>query len=238
MAQFSSRLPDCSNWSFQEIQAKEGERAAALEATEHSDALVESLRNALQEAIVRPNGVRLGREHLDTDWNHVRAVVQFHVGTNLFDWFFNARTGYRAHFRAHYKCGLRFNNRIVEAFLPILDAGFPEMVRVREIGTGFTDCGASKAPKSFLSSSLAPYVTKIWSCTKRIGPAGGIEVLPIGVGGEPKLLLQDEESWVAFYRHDEAAWLDVKGGFLGKTRPYQPKNPFKRARKLHDSGTA
>jgi hypothetical protein len=48
--------------------------------------------------------VRLGREHLDRDWNHVSAVVQFPVGTKLFDWFFNARTGYRAHFRVHYKC--------------------------------------------------------------------------------------------------------------------------------------
>ena len=31
---------------------------------------------------------------------HCRAVVQFPVRVDVFDWFFNGRTGYRAHFRA------------------------------------------------------------------------------------------------------------------------------------------
>jgi hypothetical protein len=43
---------------------------------------------------------------------------------------------------------------------------------------------------------------------------------------------------LTFYRRDEVAWLDAKGGFLGNTRPYQPKKPFRRAKKLHDSGAA
>src|SRR5215207_9372757 len=55
--------------------------------------LVEALKDALQRAIIQPHGMRLGREHLNTDWSHVRAVCQFPVGTNLFDWFLNARTG-------------------------------------------------------------------------------------------------------------------------------------------------
>ena len=85
MAEFSWQLPDRSNWSFQEIQVKEPERAEALEAVGDPDALVEALKDALQRAIIQPHGMRLGREHLNTDWSHVRAVCQFPVGTNLFD---------------------------------------------------------------------------------------------------------------------------------------------------------
>ena len=181
--------------------------------------------------------MRFGREHLDDKWSDTRAVVQFAVGTSVFDWFFNARTGYRAHFRAHYKCGLRFNNQIVEAIGSVLDTRLPETVRVRELGRGFTDCGEALIPKAVLLSSLVPYLAKIWCCTKRIKSGGGIEDLPPGVVGEPRLLLGGE-SWVALWRDEDGAWLDVKGGFLGGTRPYQPKKPFERARTLQALGTA
>src|ERR1700716_1759167 len=107
---FNSNYPiaDPSTWRLDEIAESDSNRANELEGAGPSDALVESLKNAFDDALDRKDGARFGREHLDEKWEHVRAVVQFPVGAKLFDWFFNARTGYRAHFRAHYKLGLRF----------------------------------------------------------------------------------------------------------------------------------
>lgn len=238
MFPFSSRLPDHSNWSFEKIEIIEPKRASALEHVGNSEALVASLEGALRNA-QQTNNLRLGREHLDGDWSIERAVVQFHVGKHLYDWFFNGRTGYRAHFRAHHKCGIEFNNKILGALCAVLEAGLPDVVNGRHIGPGFSDCGVVEITKSFLRQSLVPTLTKVWNCTTRIGLHGGTEEMPSGVSGEPKLILPDGRTWVAIYcADDDLAWLDIKGGFLGKTRVYQTKNPFKRARRLQDSGEA
>jgi hypothetical protein len=65
-----------------------------------------------------------------------------------------------------------------------------------------------------------------------------VEVLPTGVVGEPRIGLAGGDSWVAFYREDASAWLDVKGAFLGRAGPYQTKDPIARARKLQAKGEA
>ncbi len=109
--------------------------------------------------------------------------------------FFNARTGYRAHFRAHNACGLDFNNQIIEAFRHGLNAKLPDVVPGRELNGEFQDCGGTQIPKSFLIDSLEPHLSKVWFCNKRIGPGGGIEVLPTGVVG-PRILLDRLRSFI------------------------------------------
>jgi hypothetical protein len=192
----------------------------------------------LEFALGHQDGVRFGYECADENQNDHRAVVQFSIDALLFDWLFNARTGYRAHFFAHYKRGLRFNNRIVAALLAVLEARLPEGINARRIGPGFTDRGPVQVPKDFLQRSLIRYLSKVWMCTKRIGSDGVIEALPTGVVGEPNLLLPGKQ-WTAYYRTPETAWLDIKGGFVDQGRHvYQPKGPIGRAKKLQQTGNA
>lgn len=115
-------LPGKSSWQFDDIACKEPDRAALLEKAESPSALVEGLCGALDQPLDEDR-VRFGREHVRDD---CRIVVQFHVGDKLFDWFFNARTGYRAHFRAHHNRGIEFNNEIIEELRLRLDAKLPK----------------------------------------------------------------------------------------------------------------
>ena len=231
-----SLLPEKWSWRFDEIASCEPDRVPALDAAGPPMALLETLKDAFNQALNRSD-VRLGREHAKDQWDDCRAIVQFGVGAQLFDWFFNARTGYRAHFRGHYACGLGFNNQIVEVLRCCLDARLPDVVPGQELNSEFEDCGETQIPKGFLIASLVPNLSKVWFCTKRIRYGGGIETLPTGVLG-PRILLDGDDSWAAPYRDDDTGWLDVKGAFLGEAAPYQPKDPIGRAKKLQATGEA
>ena len=198
-----------------------------------------ALLNALEQALdhgLNTSDVRMGLEHAIEQWDDRRAVVQFGVGSDIFDWFFNARTGYRAHFRVHYMHGLEFNSLIIDTVRDRL-ARLPYFVHGRELDSEFKDYGAASIPRSFLLTSFVPDLSKIWYCSERIRRYGGIKCLPIGVGG-PRLLLEGDVCWAALYRADDSAWLEVKGAFLGKAGPYQPKDPVDRAKQLQATGEA
>ncbi len=47
---------------------------------------MKAVKDALDQALNRSD-VRIGREHADEQWDDCRAVVQFGVGVQLFDWF-------------------------------------------------------------------------------------------------------------------------------------------------------
>lgn len=134
----SSYLPDESSWRFDAIACSEPDRASALKEAGPPGALIEALVSALEQAF-GIGDVRLGREPAGSQWDDCRAVLQFEVGARVFDWFFNARTGYRAHFRVRYECGLKFNNQIVEALRLRLDASLPLCVHGRELNSEFED---------------------------------------------------------------------------------------------------
>jgi hypothetical protein len=233
-----SYLPDEGSWRFDEIDRECHARAETLKAAGPPAALLKALEDALDRALEGSN-LRIGREQKEDRPDDRRAVVQFHVGTELFDRFFNSRTGYRAHFRGHYKCGLRFQSQIIEGLRLRLDDILPGTICGRELSGHFEDCGPAQIPKSFLNTSLAQYryLPKVWFCTKRIRLDGGIEAIFPSVSG-PKILLDEDDRWAAPYPEDDSAWLDIKGAFLGRSAPYQPKGPIGRAKKLHVRGTA
>ena len=233
-----SYLPDETSWRFDKIEEDCPDRAEALKAAGSPAALLEALEDALDKAR-KDSSLRIGREQKEDRPDDRRAVVQFHVGIDLFDCFFNARTGYRAHFRGHYKCGLRFESQIVEALRLRLDAKLPDIVCGRELSGKFEDCGRAQIPKSFLNASLARYryLSKVWFCTRRIRLGGGIEDLRPDVTG-PKILLDEDDCWAAPYPEDASAWLDVKGAFIGESGLYQPKDPIGRAKRLQATGEA
>jgi hypothetical protein len=91
-------LPNRESWRFDEITAMDPARAATLEGAGSPGALIAAVCVALEDGLTGTN-VRLGFERAEGRNHNCRAVVQFAVGEGLFDWLFNARTGYRAHFR-------------------------------------------------------------------------------------------------------------------------------------------
>jgi hypothetical protein len=118
-----------------------------------------------------------------------------------------------------------------------LAKGLPDKVAGRNLDYLFRDVGEAQIDKAFLIASLVPDLSKVWFCTKRIQSHGGIEVLPTGIVG-PRILLDGDSSWAAPYRKDEAAWLDIKGAFVGATEVYQVKPPIERAKRLQSMGDA
>jgi len=63
-----------------------------------------------------------GLEQADENATHLRAVIQFYVGQPLFDWFFNATTGYRAQFRIGWQNGLARNEALIQMLRQPLEA--------------------------------------------------------------------------------------------------------------------
>jgi hypothetical protein len=232
----SSDLPEGITWRFDRIRESGPERAEALEKAGSPSALMDAIVGALEQALVRDD-LRWGREQKRDDApDDCRAVIQFPVNPQLFDWFFNARTGYRAHFRLDWKHGLMFNEQIIEAVRRCLEVKLPNVVTGRQLKGDFADSGQVEIPKRFLMDSLVPHLSKIWFCGKLIGRDGGIQGLGSG-GVGPRILLEGEESWPTLYREDKDAWLDIKGAFLGRNGPYPATDPISRAKKLQATGT-
>lgn len=226
-------LPNRQSWRFDEIAEMDPARAATLESAGSPDELIAAIRVALQDGLAGTS-VRLGFERAEGRNHNCRAVIQFAVGEGLFDWFFNARTGYRAHFRVAPARGLAFNGRVIGSLALILARRLPDPVQCTDLSEKFEDCGRINISRNEFLASLATDapLSKVWFCSQRIGRQGGIERLPLGVGG-PKIVLDGTSPpWAAPARDDGEAWLEVKGAFVGTDAPFQPKDPMCRARRL------
>src|SRR5262249_47711843 len=107
-------FPSDATWRYEAVTPAAELRIIELERAAGPEELVASLRDAFLRADA--SGVtRYGWEPNDLRRLHCRAIVQFPVAPILFDWFFNARSGYRAQFRVHPQCGLDFNAAIIGA---------------------------------------------------------------------------------------------------------------------------
>jgi hypothetical protein len=228
-------LPDRESWSFANIFEADAERAAALEHAGSADALVDELQAALRSGLREPDEVRFGQEQATDQRGGIRTVVQFCLGAHLFDWLFNGRAGYRAHYLAGPEFGERFNNRVADALLSDLKERLPDTICARSIGAGFSDLGPARMSKDFLVRSLGGGVSKLWVCSERIRADGGVEHLPHAAVGQPRLLLQDGRTWPALGHDDAAAWVDLKGGFVCSEGVWQAQLP-ERALRLHRTG--
>lgn len=136
---------DESNWRSDQIVCSGLDRGSALQGAGLLDFDRGTRKRVRAEQALGIGEVRwrLGREHSRSQWDDCRAAFQFRVGAQIFDWFFNARTGYRAHFRVRYEFG--------ETLRPRLDASLPLCVPGRE----FENCGKAQIPKSFVIASCA-----------------------------------------------------------------------------------
>jgi hypothetical protein len=230
------KLPKRADWCFDDIARHDPSRARGLEDVGGPVDLLSAIRSALRRAI-NQGALRLGQEHAYDKENDYRVVVQFAVGSHLIDWFANARTGYRAHFWAHWACGLGFNSRLVSCLREDLGNLLQTVTSGWHVTGEFDNAVQADISRTFVTSSLTPELSKIWLCSKRICRQGGVEPLALGLGG-PKLLLNDDSGWQAPFPKPGSAWLDVKGAFLGPTGPYQIKDPISRAKLLQRCGEA
>lgn len=90
------------------------------------DVRIEALAHPLPNADL-PDALRLGlalncfhREPRDNDPTFKRAVFCGTVDTRLFDWFFNASTGYRGAFFESPECGSRANRMLIDKLAELL----------------------------------------------------------------------------------------------------------------------
>jgi hypothetical protein len=219
-------LPTADDWSFNHFPEEERAWATRLDNAGAPAALIDAVCDALAST-----ETLYGWEVSDSDGSHHRALIQFPVAPDLFDWFFNARTGYRAHFRAHPDCGLSFNADVVRALRDRLRRRLPSSVSAVRVDRALNVLGEVPVPRTDFVRSLDPALAKFWAGTVAIG--GGYRGL--GVSG-PKIRV-GLDRWPARYMVGRT-WLDLKGAFDGNGKLYQPKCPRLRAIKLHETGAA
>lgn len=194
---------------------------------------------------------------MDSKNEELRSIIQIRVVPELYDWFFNARTGYRAQFWINPEAGMRFNETLVEAAKAVLEAKLLETVVVRKIdvevkdGTRVEkDAGALNMPRKTFLASLIPSASKIWIGERLYDPEGGAieligtETLRAAEKSTAKLCVprwekagKPEGVFAPYPAAADCSWFDLKGGFLAaEGAAMQSKPQEKRARDIHETG--
>jgi hypothetical protein len=235
-------LPARDEWQLDRSSVTDAATAEALATSASPSEFVGRLGTSLSAALTS-HKARFGREQDFTAPQNARVVVQFPVSDQLFDWFANARTGYRAHFRASPQRGMAFNDEIIQALRLVLMAALPASVQGRLLRKGLIDLGPVWISSDFIMCSLVQEVfSKVWVATDLMGSNSSPTPTPLDVrfmGAEIKL--PAGIAWKTITCSGNNAWLDVKGAFVDHLRSppfYQPKDPWDRAAELHDRGHA
>jgi hypothetical protein len=206
--------------------------------------------------------LRLGVDSKGNKFEECRAIVQLRVPSELYDWFFNARTGYRAQYWTSAENGLKFNERVLSKLRNVLAKRLPEQLSVRQIGVscqGYIRCerdvGETVLKRAELLRSLKPSISKIWIGEHLIrtqnGPLKNIwfPTLCAAEQSSAKLSIPrwanvknpktgvNDEGLRAPLPDAEYSWLDLKGGFLdhnGNLSQIKPQDD--RAKQIRDYG--
>jgi hypothetical protein len=235
---------DANAWSFGEIKTVDPARAKRLEAAAGSQQLVSTLASALRS--VGPNDRRVGFDGIGNDLTEPRVTVQVRVPADLYDWFYNARSGYRAQFWLSPEDGLRFNEHVVAAMVNELRPFIPESLIGRRLRLVQSDGhreefdeGPMELGRETVLASLSGVHSKIWICERLIPrELGPSRQLDLGVLG-PRLIVPGwtEDGLRAPLPASDSAWVDIKGGFVTKSgEVVQPKSPERRAKAIHETG--
>lgn len=226
-----------SLWTFAEFDKHDSQRALHLRSAPCWSELITAVRGALGKAIETKNA-RFGFDESGRDARDLRGVVQFPVGTLLFDWLFNGTTGHRAQFRIGRANGLASNARLVSQLAAELERFAATETMIHRFTSEFVYKESALGTIGQVVATLIPKLSKVWACERLISSTGNAESLFVSRTG-PKLLIPATEPWSSLYAEDGAGWLDVKGAFVpADGQPYQPKAPEIRAAKLEERGTA
>lgn len=166
-----------------------------------------------------------------------RAVVQFHVGSDLFEAFFNSPTGYRAMFRRGPRIGSATNAALVASLNELLAGTLPETVTAHVIEFGLKWKGPKTVPRSEFLRSLDPSLAKVWYSTAEIRSTGEIRLMPTGVS-EGKIDVGLAYEWAEIRQNPDDCILEAKGAFVGPCGLFQHKDPELRARTPFSRGQA
>ena len=199
----------------------------------------------------------------DNEFVECRSIIQFSVTQEIYDWFFNGRTGYRAQFYIDSKCGLVFNRDFIDVLTGILRGLLLDEVEVRlvevEVANGTREervVGERMISSERFIASLVPDRSKLWICEwlhpgnkEELTENIGFSVLSDAARYLPKLCVprwarvinpktgQQGEGLRAPFPGRNYAWIDLKGGFVGTDgQPAQIKDQTGRARQLHETG--
>lgn len=221
-------------WSFAEIATVEPKRAERLEAAPPWESIRHSVVQRFNEAL-QSKRVKFGFEQSVENQDWLRAVVQFHIGEALLDWFFNAQTGYRAQFRRNWRDGLRENRRLIADLRSHLSQQSVISLTCRMLSPSFEDLGETTTAIDRLVLSLDPDLSKVWACGDVMDGNGAFRRVPLGLT-TPRLVLPNGDYWLAISQDDPDAFLEIKGAFLRQTGLYQPKSPEIRAKAISSTG--
>jgi hypothetical protein len=222
-------------WKFDSIAMQDPVRAARLQVAPSRDQIVRQCQVALARALSRGT-IRIGFDQSGQNPAHLRPVIQFPVCQQLFDWFFNAHSGYRAQFRLGWQVGHSYNAELVAALRAELRA-LQESFTGRLLNSSFEDLGPRLTRSGEVILQLEPELSKVWFCKKLIGLDGLVNDLRVELSG-PRLVFDDYESWAAPLAEEGNSWLDLKGAFHGDAELYQLKDPVLRAEDLQRLGSA
>jgi hypothetical protein len=159
----TDRAPSVDDWNFADIERCQPARAKGLTAAGTANDLSAELEAALRTAIAN-NQSRFG---VDFHQSNPRVIIQFPVAQHVYDWFFSARTGYRAQFWAGPNLGDQYNRKLVATLLRPLEV-IPDEITARKIDASFSGCSREEIDKGpillrreTIAQSLEPEFAKI-----------------------------------------------------------------------------
>lgn len=221
-------------WSFEAIADAEPERTTRLQQGPSWERLCHQVVERLSESLLS-NTVKFAREQSSEDQSWLRTVVQFWVGEDLLDWFFNSHSGYRAQFRQDWRRGLRENELLLAHLRSALSKLPNKPIACRTLSPSLKDLGEAMAAPIELTSSLEPSLSKIWSCRDIMDGNGEFRQVSLGLT-TPKLGMPDGSFWLAISQQDQDAYLEIKGAFSRPQGLYQPKAAELRAKAIQTAG--
>ena len=246
-------IPTKSDWGFQAICDIDSSRADRLENAGTPDQLVETLKEELQKSCQNCD-FRVGIDSRGNQFEENRVIIQFKVKPKTYDWFFNARTGYRGQFWISPENGMVFNKKLVtnlrDTFLENLPSSSPaRKIEFKEYNGLREDhnAGETIVEYDWIRQSLEPQISKIWICERLIqqdrASIVSRDLSPlIATPQAPKLEIprwkfEREEGLLAPYLDSDYSWLDIKGAFIrlkGDLDQIKPQD--KRAKSLNEKG--
>jgi hypothetical protein len=235
-------LPEPKDWRFDEIARSCPQRAESLEPGIESAALTDQLAKSIVAGI--KGSARYGRD-CHSKSGHPRIILQIPVTRDLYDHFYNGRSGYRAHYWVSPDVGNDFDQHLVCLLRQAITDHMRPTVNGRRIEVKFDnsrdeyDVGQCPITRDFALQSLVPESSKVWICERLItGEMGCLPfvLFPYMVHG-PKLIVDKWKTSQDGLCAPCGGWLDSKGGFVdesGKAMPSKDRND--RAKKLNETG--